>query len=224
MAVSPFKRAAFFDVDGTLVPFVTQALLVSEMRRRKYMRMRTLIFAGLWFLFYKRGLAKDSRKIRKAIYSDLKRHPKNVIDGLFSEVASKAAASLRPQMKAAVEEHRKRGDLLFAITGTLRELCAPLCVSLGITNLYAVDLVPGGENYTADWKGLIYEGQEKRKLIEKLAEDHGIDLSNSSAYADSFGDAAMLERVGFPVAVFPDPRLRRTAQKRGWKILETGGS
>ncbi|MGH7338800.1 MAG: HAD family hydrolase, partial [Myxococcota bacterium] len=44
------------------------------------------------------------------------------------------------------------------------------------------------------------------------------DLTKSYAYADSLSDLPMLESVGHPVAVNPDPRLRRIARERRWAV------
>ena len=42
--------------------------------------------------------------------------------------------------------------------------------------------------------------------------------SESVAYADSASDLAMLEAVGFPVAVNPEARLAAIARRRGWHV------
>ena len=51
-----------------------------------------------------------------------------------------------------------------------------------------------------------------------LAEREHLDLSLCSAYSDSLNDLPMLELVGYPNAVNPDPRLRAVARERGWPI------
>ena len=61
-------------------------------------------------------------------------------------------------------------------------------------------------------------GPGKVVLAEKLALQHGISLAASTFYSDSITDLPLLERVGFPVAINPDPRLRRIAQSRRWPI------
>jgi phosphoserine phosphatase len=53
---------------------------------------------------------------------------------------------------------------------------------------------------------------------ERFAVENDVDLAASSFYSDSISDLPLLERVGHPVAVNPDPRLRRLAKKRGWPI------
>jgi len=39
------------------------------------------------------------------------------------------------------------------------------------------------------------------------------------AYADSFTDLPLLERVGHPVAVYPDSQLTAHARSQGWEIM-----
>jgi len=42
--------------------------------------------------------------------------------------------------------------------------------------------------------------------------------SRSYFYTDSYSDLPMLERVGHPRVINPDPRLRRRARVRGWEV------
>ena len=50
------------------------------------------------------------------------------------------------------------------------------------------------------------------------AEAHGVDLSQSTFYTDSISDLPMLERVGSPRIVNPDPRLFVVARLRGYPV------
>jgi phosphoserine phosphatase len=63
-------------------------------------------------------------------------------------------------------------------------------------------------------------GRGKLYWAEKFAEEHGIDLAASWFYTDSIVDLPMLEAVGHPVAVNPDPRLRAEAKRRGWLVVD----
>ena len=60
------------------------------------------------------------------------------------------------------------------------------------------------------------DGQVAR--AERLAREQGFRLEDAVFYTDSMSDLPLLERVAEPVAVNPDPRLRRIAEKRGWRI------
>jgi phosphoserine phosphatase len=66
-------------------------------------------------------------------------------------------------------------------------------------------------------------GAGKVVAAEAWAARHGVDLADTTFYTDSYTDLPMLERVGRPVAVNPDPRLARTARRRGWPILRWSG-
>ncbi len=67
--------------------------------------------------------------------------------------------------------------------------------------------------------GPICYGDGKIYWAEQFAEAHGIDLARSYFYTDSVTDLPVLERVGHPRVVNPDPRLRRVAQRRGWPVV-----
>ena len=50
------------------------------------------------------------------------------------------------------------------------------------------------------------------------AGQHGLDLAECVAYADSTSDLPMLEAAGYPVAVNPETKLAAIARKRGWHV------
>ncbi len=63
-------------------------------------------------------------------------------------------------------------------------------------------------------------GRGKLVHAERFAAAQGISLGDSYFYTDSITDMPMLERVGNPRVVSPDPRLRREARQRGWQVWE----
>ena len=62
-------------------------------------------------------------------------------------------------------------------------------------------------------------GEGKYHWARVYAEARGIDLARSYFYTDSYSDLPMLRRVGHPVIVNPDRRLRRLALQEGWPIV-----
>ena len=61
-------------------------------------------------------------------------------------------------------------------------------------------------------------GEARASALFDYAAEHGFDLAEGIAYADSTSDLPMLEAVGFPVAVNPETRLAALARKRGWLV------
>jgi len=70
-------------------------------------------------------------------------------------------------------------------------------------------------------------GPTKADAVQKLADDLGIDLSQSYFYADGDEDLALMHLVGHPRPTNPGKRLAKVAAKRGWPVLRftsRGGS
>jgi fatty acyl-CoA reductase len=58
----------------------------------------------------------------------------------------------------------------------------------------------------------------RASLAAGLAAEHGVDLADCHAYADSVADLPLLELVGHPHPINPDFRLAREARRRGWPV------
>ena len=65
---------------------------------------------------------------------------------------------------------------------------------------------------------LLCYGPEKVRVAQEWASEEGVDLARSSFYSDSVSDLPMLERVGDPRVVNPDPRLRVRAALNRWPV------
>ena len=57
------------------------------------------------------------------------------------------------------------------------------------------------------------------RLETYLQGSDDVEWSSSYAYADSYTDLPLLERVGHPVATYPDSRLAAHALEHEWEIL-----
>jgi phosphoserine phosphatase len=58
--------------------------------------------------------------------------------------------------------------------------------------------------------------------VEEWLANMGIEwreIEHSVFYSDSLNDLPLLETVGTPVAVDPDPTLLAHAQKHGWSVI-----
>ena len=121
-----------------------------------------------------------------------------------------------PEGIARVREHRRLGHRTLLITGALDLVVEPLaplfddviCAKLGVEN----------GRLTGRMEELPPIGEARANVLEEYADTHGLKLSESVAYADSASDLALLEAVGFPVAVNPESRLALIARRRGWLV------
>jgi phosphoserine phosphatase len=62
-------------------------------------------------------------------------------------------------------------------------------------------------------------GERKTEFINNHLSNMKVDWQNSFAYGDSYTDLNVLELVGNPVAVNPEPRLLEIANHKKWEII-----
>lgn len=115
-----------------------------------------------------------------------------------------------------IEHHRARGDALLIITATNRIVTEPIARRLGIGQLLASEAERDAHGYTGRPTGIPCFQEGKVRRLEQWLVDHPHRLERAHFYSDSANDLPLLERVGHPVAVDPDPRLAAAARERGW--------
>src|SRR5205823_5781481 len=67
--------------------------------------------------------------------------------------------------------------------------------------------------------GDVVEGAVKLAAARRIVAERGVELSACSFYSDHIADLPLLEAVGRPVAVGPEPALARVARARGWPVI-----
>ena len=214
-------RAAFFDLDRTLIDANSGFIWARYELREGNITRGQFARAAFWTLMYHLSLIDMDQAFDEAT-----RHYRGQSNAVLDTRVRRwfydeINCRLRPRAAETVAEHRKQGDLLVLLTNSS---CFEADVALrawGFDHRLA-------NNFPADEAGLLigtYErpmcyGKGKVERAEQFAVEHDVDLEESFYYADSLSDLPMLERVGHPRAVTPDPRLRRAARRRGWPILE----
>ncbi|HWG74559.1 MAG TPA: HAD-IB family hydrolase [Acidimicrobiales bacterium] len=115
-----------------------------------------------------------------------------------------------------VREHRARGHRTLLITGALDVVIEPLRPLFD--DVVCARLGEKGGRFTGELLDAPPTGEARAQLMAGYAAQHGLDLEQSVAYADSASDLPMLEAVGHPVAVNPETKLAAIARKRGWHV------
>jgi len=215
------RVAAFFDFDRTLVDVNSGKLWVRHERRAGRISSWQLFLASTFFLRYHLSLIDMQEAMSKAI---------STVAGEREEVLAQRTADwyreevrlhLIPTALEVVEEHRAKGHPLVLLTTSSPYLAQAVCDDLrfdafGCTAFEVDDdgCFTGGVVEPACY------GLGKVEHALRLAVDLGLDVESSYFYSDSFTDQPMLDKVLHPRVVNPDPRLRRLAKRRGWRIIE----
>jgi HAD superfamily hydrolase (TIGR01490 family) len=121
-----------------------------------------------------------------------------------------------PEGFARVRAHRALGHRTLLITGALDFVIEPIRPLFDDIVCAEMETIDG--RLTGHLTTLPPIGEARALLLAEYAVDHRLSLEESVAYADSASDLAMLEAVGFPVAVNPESRLSAIARRRGWHV------
>ncbi len=121
-----------------------------------------------------------------------------------------------PEGLRRVREHRRLGHRTVLLTGALDFVIEPLRPLFD--DVVAATLDERDGRLTGELLAVPPTGEARALLLAQYAEANDLVLTDAVAYADSASDLPMLESVGFPVAVNPEPKLATIARKRGWHV------
>ncbi len=216
--------AAFFDLDGTLIPGSANIPLAKAAFREGLMSPKELVRDlrnGVSFLL-KGATDERSAQVRDRILLAVKGQPAKKIEALSDHFMSTIVESLRPAMRTALYEHGERGEDRIVLSASPTEIVARFAREVGME--YGIGTTSERDEndvLTGRLAGPFCYKQGKVEVMAELAAKRGYDLSTCYAYSDSISDLPMLEAVGHPIAVNPDPELRELATARGWALIET---
>ncbi|MFZ5468841.1 MAG: HAD family hydrolase [Myxococcota bacterium] len=216
-------KAAFYDVDGTLVSTnIVHAYGYYAMNRGSLWgtAVRTLgtvasipLFGALdlvnrkvfneFFYRYYAGMSED-RLVTLA-------------EDMFEDVMKPA---IFPKAQDLIDEARRSGCRIVLVTGALDFTVRPLARHLGADDLVANKMQFVGGVATGKVIPPVIEGANKANAIRDYCEKNNLFLNKCHAYSDSASDYAMLAVVGRPTAVNPDMRLRSLARAYNWPVLD----
>ena len=210
--------AARFDIDGTLIARNSAPLYMRHLRETGQARRRDVARALYYLGRYKLGLLDLERTLQVTMAWVRGKTEAAVEADCVEWYARVIRPYLFPAMAATVAAHRRAGHVPVILTSATRYLAEPLARDLGIEHVLVTRLVVRDGRFTGEAVRPVCYGAGKTWWAERFSQAHGIDLGRSYFYTDSITDLPVLERVGNPRVVNPDPRLRRTAQRRGWPV------
>ncbi|MHB8412048.1 MAG: HAD family hydrolase [Candidatus Acidiferrales bacterium] len=211
------KVAAFFDLDGTLLPKPSL-----ERRFLLYLLMHKKIgsvqFAECARNFLRHVATNPSAAIQ-ANKSYLSGIPTSCAEAWSVQLASHLLKFFSAGLRL-LESHFAQGHRVFIITGAPAPLVELIGKFLPVPAAFvATELDSRCGLWTGEIRGEHMSGAAKQRAILHLAAAHELSLANCFAYGDSFSDLPMLQTAGFPATVNPAKRLERFARQRAWPVL-----
>jgi HAD superfamily phosphoserine phosphatase-like hydrolase len=217
--LSPDRQLAVFDLENTLVAtnvvdsyawFATRRMDLPERAR---FTVRTLLEAPrmLSLDMVDRGdfLRWFYRRYENADVATLRNDSWELTSDLL--LAKSFPAGIR-----RVREHRALGHRTLLITGALDFVIEPFRALFD--DVVCAHMGEHGGELSGEMVEAPPTGEARALIMADYARQHGLDLAECVAYADSTSDLPMLEAAGYPVAVNPETKLAALARKRGWLV------
>lgn len=218
------SRAAFFDLDRTLIPGSSLFLLARGLYDRDMFRVRDLVRFGVGQLTFRLAgeTARSMEMSRTATLEFVAGRSRAELISWGREIAEeRVLPRVYADIVRVIDKHRARGDLTFLVTAAPVELADTVAETLGMTGaIGTVSEVDSSGCYTGRLAGPVMHGPEKVAAVLRETDKRGLELYDCSAYSDSVNDLPLLEAVGDPHAVNPEPALRKIARMRGWRVHE----
>jgi phosphoserine phosphatase len=125
-------------------------------------------------------------------------------------------------MGTVLAQHADAGRDRVVLSASPTEIVSRLADAAGLElGTGTTSEVDAEGRYTGRLTGPFCYREGKAQVLHQVAQERGYDLAACYAYTDSISDLPMLEAVGHPVVVNPEPALRELAEQRSWPIVET---
>lgn len=212
---------ALFDIDGTLVRGSSERLFWLYLAARGRQGPRQIFAFLLFLLRYLPTGGVHTMKKNKAYLTGLSA---SEVAGLARDfVETRLVKRLNDGAVQRLQQHLQRKDVVVLLSGTLDPIARALADHLGVRRVCATLCSERHGRYLPQPPETHPFGAAKLSLARQLASQLELELAHASAYGDSGHDIFLLEAVGHPVAVAPDPKLLATAVARDWEIIPVPG-
>ena len=207
------RSCAIFDLDGTIIDNSSEREFLKYLLEGGELPLRNL---SQWLLDFIRIRDLRQAKANKVYLKGLDyQHIHDLAQICFTE---RLVDRISPRVFDLIQFHRAEGRAIVILSGSLELLVRFFHDHLKTDFMigYALEVIE--EKITGRGVGLNPYGENKARLVQRLAETHNFDLSESFAYGNHHSDAHKLKRVDHPVAVNPDRKLREIAIANDWRI------
>jgi HAD superfamily hydrolase (TIGR01490 family) len=216
------KRAAFFDVDNTLIRGSTIYFLGRGMYQRGFFTKKDIsrfVLANLRFRLTGKENKEEIARFQKSATDFIGGHSVKDIEAIAQEIYDEFVSPAIWQGTIDIaQKHLSNNEEVWLVTAAPEDMAVLISNRLGFTGALGSKAEIKDGAYTGAMNGALLHGKEKVMAVQDLAKRTGLDLTNCYAYSDSHNDLPLLQCVGHPSAINPDAILGLRAMAEGWPI------
>jgi len=217
--MSSYPYTAFYDLDHTILDGNSATHLVQEARKRGVMNERQYRHAVWLSILYKLDIGNPTRMINRMLSwlkgvgeADITALAQEIFDHIIKE-------TIRPEILETIREHRAQKAKVVLLSSATTPICQPVTLYLELDEMICTRLESESGILTGHTHGKLVYGPEKKVRMLAYCHENNYDPREAWYYGDSHTDKYVMEAVGFPVAVSPDKKLLRIANRNNWPIL-----
>ncbi|CAB4711674.1 unannotated protein [freshwater metagenome] len=216
------KRAAFFDVDNTLIRGSTIYFLGRGMYQRGYFTKKDIsrfVLANLRFRLTGKENKEEIARFQESATNFIGGHSVKDIEAIAQEIYDEFVSPAIWQGTIDIaQKHLANGEEVWLVTAAPEDMAVLIANRLGFTGALGSKAQIKDGTYTGEMVGALLHGKEKATAVRDLAQRVGLNLEDCYAYSDSNNDLPLLQCVGHPSAINPDAILGLRAMAEGWPI------
>lgn len=214
------QAAAIFDVDRTLMDGMSGALFTKHLWMQGMLPLKNKIRIAATVAGYRANLIHETKLVTIGV---------TCYAGLKIEVLQRAAADcvqkelkrrIFTEAKDTIQKHNKQGDLTILASGSSDLIVAALAKFVKAGSYAATSAIIKNGISTIRVRTPLCYNESKLELVDAILKEYGILWENCHLYSDNQVDLPLFKKVGYKHAVNPDSKLRVTANRENWQILD----
>jgi HAD superfamily hydrolase (TIGR01490 family) len=220
MAPCPFTRAAFFDVDETLIAVKSMFRFLSHhlSARGEPPSAYAAVVADLRGLVRAGASRAEVTRAYYRTYAGLNTAELAAQGREWFEREQRAGGLFLPHGLAAFHEHRRSGALTVLVSGSFAPCLDPIAAWLGASMVFGAQPETLHGVCTGGLTTAMLD-DDKAAAARSVMRTHAIPAADCYAYGDHVSDLPLLLAVGHPVVVGSDPDLVDHPAASGWPRL-----
>lgn len=214
-----FTYIAFYDLDHTILDGNSATHLVQEAHKRGVMTDRQYRQAVWLSILYKLNIGDPIRMIDRMLYwlkglkeASIMKLSQEIFDNIIKD-------TIRPEILETIKDHRSKNAAVILLSSATTPICLPVTRFMELDDVICTELESENGILTGRTNGKLVYGPEKKVRMLAYCQEKKYDPREAWYYGDSHTDKYVMQAVGFPVAVSPDKKLLKIANRNNWPIL-----